>query len=93
MACNNEKSGPNCTVNDDDSGSLDSVMICMEIFFLLTICVEFLVSFENPKNRLAQIKDIEQIFKRYFYGHFIHDLIPLIPLQAIPLCISGRRSG
>ena len=66
-------------------------MICIEIFFLVTMCLEFLVSFENPKNRFSQVKDIERIAMRYLYGHFIHDLIPLIPLQAIPVCISDRR--
>ena len=89
MACSNERPGPNCTVNDQPD--LYLAMIIIELFFFATMVLEFFVSYENPKNRFAQIKNIELIAVRYLYGRFINDLIPLIPLQAIPVCIAGHR--
>jgi len=51
-----------------------------EGIFFISIIIEFLASYENPNKKGDKIKSVEKSARRYVYGNFIRDLIPVLPL-------------
>ena len=58
---------------------LYQIMAVFEIIFGISMFIEFLVSFEDPRNKGIKIRDFQQITQRYFKGNFMWDIIPLLP--------------
>ena len=70
--------------NPNVGETLFNVTIFFETVFLVSLCVQFLVSYK-PEGEERKIKDLTMISLRYLKGQFLYDFIPLIPLQAIVL--------
>ena len=67
------------------------------MFFFITICLNFLVDFKRQGSN-QNIKDLKQIAEHYIdyesfglKGQFIYDLLPVIPLEFLPLKGQERR--
>ena len=69
-----------CKADINDDVGMIQFAICLEAFFLVTMGLEFITSFENPRVRGNMIKDLKTIAIRYLKGNFLRDFIPIIPL-------------
>ena len=67
------------------------IVLAMEIIFLIDFLLHFILSFPiNPLNPQSQINtNLADIFTNYLQGNLIIDLIPLLPLQYLPLARNG----
>lgn len=70
--------------NPNPGEMLFNITVFFESVFLVSICVNFLVSYE-PDGEDYKVKDLTLISQRYLKGQFMFDFIPLVPLQAISL--------
>ena len=64
-------------------------MICYESYFLLTIVFTFFVEYEVV-GQLVPVRDLKKIAENYMKGHFLLDLIPVIPLQLLEVSEQAR---
>lgn len=61
-----------------------TLMIIMESFFVFNIVFNFFVELEVD-GKILPIRDLQTIALTYLKGSFIFELIPIIPLQFLPL--------
>ena len=69
-----------CKADVNEATGLIQFGLCLEIFFFVTMGLEFITSFENPRVRGNMIKDLKTIAIRYLKVNFLRDFIPIIPL-------------
>lgn len=59
-------------------------MITFESYFLFNILFSFFVEFDVD-GQIQPVRDLKLIAENYIKGQFIFELIPLLPLQFLPL--------
>lgn len=59
-------------------------MLVIESFFLFDVIFTFFVEFEVD-GQIQPVRDLKSIAVNYLKGQLIFDVLPLLPLQLIPL--------
>lgn len=63
-----------------DGTNLYHISLFFELIFCLDMIVQFLLEFK-PEDQYSKVRDLTQIAKRYIRGHFLVDLLALIPFN------------
>jgi len=63
----------------EDKSNFKSLLIFYEIFFVTSMVLTFLTSYQNPSDKTQSVRSFPLIAKRYLKTNFIIDFIPNLP--------------